>query len=120
MHFCGNTLQDIALFGKAESCGTIEQESFDNTCSTGEHKEGFNKGNCCKDQKFSFLGISSSYEFTNVLPLSIVQDLGFLFFYEIKSLKGFSYFQKSNFTFDLYEPPVTFRNLLTLFDTFLI
>lgn len=120
MHFCGNILKDIALFGEAESCGAKDQKLISNTCSTGEHKEGFNKENCCKDRKFSIQGISSGYEITNVISLDKVQELGSLFFYEIKGIKGFLRFQNSNFTLERYEPPITFRNLLTLFDTFLI
>lgn len=120
MHFCGNILQDIAFFGEAESCGDMDQELVEKTCSSGDHKVGFNKGNCCKDRKFSIQGISSGYELTKVLTFSTAPELNSLFFFEIKGLKGFFRFQNSNFIFDRYEPPIIFRNILTLFDTFLI
>lgn len=120
MHFCGDVIKDVALFGKANSCNSSSQKPNESQCSIGLHKEGFNKGNCCKDRKFSIQGISSDYENNDFYSFSENKDLEATLYYEKVALIGFLRFPSSNFRLNLYEPPVAFRNLFTLFDSFLI
>ncbi len=120
MHFCGNNLKDIALFGKAESCGSMGGDEENKTCSVGFHQDGFNKDNCCKDRKFSILGISSGYDLANGFSFSISKNLSAVFFFQDEIFNGLSPFSNASFYIDRYEPPIIFRDIPTLFDSFLI
>lgn len=110
-HYCGDTLVDFSVFGKAESCGMEMQQAS----TSHEHK--IEKSACCEDEMLSIVGqhdLKPSLE-----ELSFEQHqfvISFLYSY----LKYFEGLQEDIVPFNHYPPPLLVKDIHILDQTFLI
>ncbi len=110
MHYCGNTLVDVALFKEAKVCSMEQQGAVTSSCATI-------KKSCCTDKQFTFEGqdeLKISFEKISFEQQTLVA----VFYYTYLNL-----FKESEYTsipFDEYPPPIIVRDIHLLNETFLI
>ncbi len=110
MHYCGDTLVDIAVFSSTESCGM--DMVMDTDClDTSLQKK------CCNDEEISFQG---QKEITvTVDDLTIDQQL-FLVSYVYSYINLFEGLQENIVPFKNYSSPLVVKDIQLLDETFLI
>ena len=112
MHFCGNKLVDVAIFGKAKPCQDKKQhiETPSKECSIGQKS-------CCSNQSFVKSGDDN---LRKAQWESGVDDINFLqtFFYTYINL--FEGHELKTVPFINYDPPWIEKHIRVLHETFLI
>ncbi|WP_034059199.1 HYC_CC_PP family protein [Lacinutrix jangbogonensis] len=110
MHYCGDTLVDTAIFQKVKTCGMEMQESSTKGCS-------ITKKNCCSDKQLLVDG-------QNELPLSVdkisFEQHVFIASFVYTYSNGFEGLDKNVSSYEEYKPPLVFRQLYKIDETYLI
>jgi hypothetical protein len=110
MHYCGDTLVDLAVFNHAKTCGMeVEQSSsMDNSII---------KKDCCNDEQITFNGQD---EITISLDnLTFDQHL-FVASFIYSYINLFEAFDKEIIPFKDYTPPLVDKDIQVLYQTFII
>ncbi|MCX2679135.1 hypothetical protein OOZ15_04205 [Galbibacter sp. EGI 63066] len=108
MHYCGDSLIDVAVLKPAETCGMVMHMNADKTIS--ENK-------CCTDEQIVVEGqkeLKTSFE-----KLSFDQQV-FLTAYIFTSLNLFEGLKENIIPFQHYTPPLLVTEILIENETFLI
>tara|TARA_R110000868_G_scaffold85074_3_gene239581 strand:- start:919 stop:1338 length:420 start_codon:yes stop_codon:yes gene_type:complete len=112
MHFCGNTLVDTAVFGKAKICkdGLLKSTSSSKNCSVQQK-------NCCNHQTIVKLGDNA---FNKLNPENETETFIFqnTYFYTYSHL--FEGQQENKILFEEYLPPLISKDIYILNETLLI
>ena len=111
MHYCGGTLVDSSIFGKAHSCGMDMQKADTPTdCS-------ITKKNCCTDKQIIIEGqdeLKISFDTLTLNQQFIVAS----FFYTYTNL--FEGLDTNASSYEDYRPPLVIRQLYKLDETYII
>ncbi|MEN8798756.1 MAG: hypothetical protein ABF293_05875 [Flavobacteriaceae bacterium] len=111
MHYCGNTLVDVALFTEASNCGMGQMQPEEDCGIKME------KNSCCTDQQFVMEGQDDLKD--NALKLSFEQQT-FLVSYVCTYFSLFESDITSYASLLGQPPPLLDKNFQVLFQTFLI
>jgi hypothetical protein len=113
MHFCCNKLVDMAILGKAQACkDKVQNKDFPfKKCATFQEK------GCCSSQSFLKTGDDIIKKANNELQ---TEDIVFLktFFYTYINL--FEGLDDNVVPFKHYRPPLLFKDIQILHETYLI
>ncbi|MBD0833430.1 hypothetical protein ICJ83_14940 [Aestuariibaculum sp. TT11] len=110
MHFCGDTLVEMAVFHKAEGCGMAMEMPATNTCS-------LTKKGCCDDKQLVIEGqdeLQQSFQ-----KLSFNQQL-FISSFVYTLVHLFESSESNVVTAEAYKPPLVTRQIFKLDETYLI
>lgn len=109
-HICADEIADVAIFGTLERC-----EMPDDT----DHNEnlGFSKESCCQDETHFVQGSNAELKASSKLQ-GQTQIFAILFTYSYLNL--FENLEKDSNSFLKYSPPLVFKDIQVLYDTFLI
>lgn len=110
MHYCGDTLVDVALFSKAKSCGMEINPSY--TCKTPTVKKG-----CCSETELIHQANDELRLLTHKLNFS-QQLFVASFVYSYASL--YQDLQEHVIPFKAYSPPLVVKDIQLLDEVFLI
>jgi hypothetical protein len=111
MHYCGDTLVDTSVFGKAHSCG-MEMKKTDSTSDRSIAKK-----NCCNDEQIAIEGqdeLKISFD-----KLTLDQHLfvaSFLYTY----INLFEGLEENVTSYKDYATPLVIRQIYKLDETYLI
>lgn len=111
MHYCGGTLVDSSIFGKAHSCG-MEMQKADTSMDCS-----ITKKNCCSDKQIVIEGqdeLKISFDTLTLDQQFIVAS----FFYTYINLFEGLYTNASSY--EDYRPPLVIRRIYKLDETYLI
>ena len=113
MHFCCNKLVDMTFFGKAESCSDIALKEDNNSrqCTSIQEKDCCSNKTIVKTADESIKKAQTHNEFENIVFLNT-------FFYTYLNL--FEGLETNVIPFEQYRPPLLYRDILLLHETFLI
>ena len=111
-HICGGEIQNVAFFGKAESCN-----DHDNACDHGEkaNHASFNHKGCCEDGTLSIN--SDKYKATEKLT---VEGPQFVYLPQVSVALDANPCESQFSYFSLYKPPLIKRDITILVQSFLI
>ncbi len=110
MHYCGDSLVDVAVFSKAESCG-MEMNDL------GECKTSTVKKDCCNERQLVHQGEDSFQPFFQ--DLSFDQQV-FVVSYIYSYINLFEGLQDRVIPFKDYSPPLVVKDIQLLDQVFLI
>lgn len=110
MHYCGNTLVDIAVFQKAKGCGMEMQNPATKGCSISQ------KG-CCDDKQALVYGQDELQ--IQINKISLDQQV-FLVSYIYSYVHLFEGIDQNVTLYKAYKPPIVIRQLYKLDETYLI
>ena len=111
MHYCGDTLVDVAIFEKAKTCGMEMPKATSNSeCSTI-------KKDCCKEEQIVVEGQDELKISFNKLTLD-QQVFVTSFVYSYINL--FEGLEEKPILYDTYPPPLIVRSIYKLDETYLI
>jgi len=111
MHYCGNTLVDIAIFKQAKTCEMKMQKSSSNSeCS-------ITKKDCCNDEQVVFEGQDELNISLDKLTLS--QKI-FTSSIAYSSIHGFEALEEKPNLNNEYPPPLFVKNIYKLHEVYLI
>lgn len=111
MHYCGDTLVDVALFEKAAACG-MEQMKPSKKCG-----DKIEKTSCCADKQIIMEGQDDLKD--NVVKVSFEQQT-FLVSYVYSYISLFESSDLSFTSFVVNPPPLLNKDFQVLYETFLI
>ncbi len=111
MHYCGNTLVDVALFKEAKTCGMKQQISDTMICAM------MTKKNCCTDKQLIFEGQDKLQNSFDTITLK-QQNFAVIFYYSYINL--FEEIENHITPFIEYPPPFLIKDIHLLNETFLI
>ena len=111
MHYCGDTLVEIAFFHKAKGCGMeIQKPTTNSGCSV--EKKG-----CCTEKQIKIKGQDELNTSFDSLTFQQQQFLATFAYTYINLFEGY----KANKTgFSEYPPPFIVKNIYKLDETYLI
>ncbi len=112
MHFCCNTLVDIAILGKADVCKDKVQKNI-STSTKCELKEK----DCCDNQTFVKQGDDTFKKSDSEVEIETPLFLNTFFYCYINLFEGL---QENFIPFEDYRPPLLHRDIHTLYETFII
>ena len=110
-HYCGDTLVDFSVFGKAESCGMEIQQASDS------HEHNFEKSVCCEDEALSIIG---QHDLKLSLEKLSFEQHQFVVSFVYRYLNLFEGLQENIVPFSHYPPPLLVKDMNILDQTFLI
>ncbi|MCX2763463.1 HYC_CC_PP family protein [Aquimarina muelleri] len=110
MHYCGNTLVDVAVFKKAKSCGMENSVSKSSSCD-------IIKKSCCTDKQVS---IEGQDELKISLDKITLQQQIFITSYYFSFINPFIDLEDNIFSFVEFPPPFFVRNIYAVNESFLI
>lgn len=113
MHFCCNQLVDMAILGKAKPC---DKKIKDNTDQSSKRCLVIDQ-NCCSDKTFIKEGDDSIKTASFKLDAKTIVFIN-AFHYSYKNL--FEGLEENVTPFREYAPPLIWKNILVLHETFLI
>ncbi len=111
LHYCGETLVDVALFAETEGCGMEMQQAKSNSACE------IVKKSCCTDEQINHQGqdeLKTSFE-----KLSFDQQ-AFVTSYVLSYVNLFEGLETNVVPFDGYPPPILIKDVQLLHETFLI
>ncbi|WP_339652619.1 hypothetical protein [uncultured Maribacter sp.] len=113
MHYCCDKLVDVAVFGKATSCGQIIQKPEEPTkkCSIGYTDD------CCSNESFIHQGDNNLKTVSFELNAENFVFLHTFFYTYINHFEGL---ESKVVHFLPYDPPFIEKDVLVLYETFLI
>lgn len=125
IHYCGNELQNVALFGKAKECemmAQVKEEEKSSCCESTDkkvqncHNKETAKGNCCHNKKLIIE--NGEFEKLTVTKLDVQPLISVVVFL-------YSYFKivsklESEAIFNEYNPPPLTKNISILHQVFRI
>jgi len=110
MHYCGDTLVEIAIFHKAKGCGMeIEKPSSEGCYIT--------KKNCCDDKQLAIEGQDELQ--LQVDKISFEQQV-FIASFVFNYINLFEGLDKNVSSFEEYKPPLVVRQIFKIDETYLI
>lgn len=110
MHYCGDTLVDIAVFKKAETCGMEMQKSISENCS-------IKRKNCCSDKQFLIDGQDELKQSNSILSFDqYISITSFIYSY----INLFEDVEEDKTLYRNYKPPLVVRDIYKLDETYLI
>ncbi len=112
MHYCGNTLVDVALFKEAKTCGMEQQVSNSIACSIMAKKS------CCTDKQLTFEGQDELKNSFDKITLEQQTTFVAIFYYSYVNL--FEGLENNVIPFKEYPPPFLVKDIQVLNETFLI
>ena len=110
MHYCGDSLMDIAFFHKAETCGMDMEKPASESCS-------ITKKNCCNDEQVVVAGQDELQLTFN--KISFEQQV-FITSFVYSYLNLFEAVEKKAPSFEDYKPPLVIKQIFKLDETYLI
>ena len=110
MHYCGDALVETVFFKDAQGCGMKMDIPLDNDCSVS-------KENCCSDKQIAADGIDDLKQSLEHLTLKQQQFVALLT-YTYYSL--FKESTQSNDTFLSYKPPLVYKQIYKVDESYLI
>ena len=110
MHYCGDSLMDIAFFHKAETCGMDMEKPASESCS-------ITKKNCCNDEQVVVAGQDELQLTFN--KISFEQQV-FITSFVYSYINLFEAVEKKAASFEDYKPPLIIRQIFKLDETYLI
>ena len=113
MHFCCNKLVDMAILSKAEACKDKVQKKDVSTkkCTTFQEKD------CCSSRSFLKTGDDIVKKANNELQAEDIVFLNTFFYTYINLFEGLD---ENVVPFKHYRPPLLFKDILILHETYLI
>ena len=113
-HYCQNQLKNIALFSKAKSCHDINKVS---SCPLHNNHQNEDKG-CC-DEETDFIKsdeefVMTSSDFVDLEQPAVLATIYILLQLELPS------FDANTLHYLTYKPPIVFRDIPVLLETFLL
>lgn len=111
MHYCGEALVDFSFFTKAEGCG-MEKQHVPVPCGTS-----ITKKSCCSNQQLRVEGQEDVITAFSTISFE-QQTFVAAFCYTYSTL--FKGLNKNFIPFKEYSPPFVERDILTLYETYLI
>ncbi len=111
MHYCGNTLVDVALYKEAKTCGMGQQVSNSITCSIMAKKS------CCTDKQLTFDGQD---ELQNSFDKITLKQQAFVAMFYYSYINLFEGLENNVISFREYPPPFLIKDIHVLNETFLI
>lgn len=110
MHYCGGTLMDTAVFHKVQSCGMDMENPLSEGCS-------MTKKNCCSDEQAIVDGQDElQLSFHKITLEQQVFIASFVFTY----VNLFEGEDTQVSLYEAYEPPLVFRQIYKIDETYLI
>lgn len=110
MHYCGDSLMNIAVFHKAETCGMEMEKPATKSCSIADK-------NCCDDEQTVVSGQDELQVAFN--KITFEKQLFFTsFVYSYLSL--FESVDKNETSFEDYKPPLVVREIYKIDETYII
>ncbi|WP_109299178.1 hypothetical protein [Aquimarina sp. AU474] len=111
MHYCGNTLMNVALYKEAKSCSMEMQQM--------QPPSDFHvmKKSCCTDKQLNFEGqdeLKTSFDKLTFDQQTFITT----FFYSYVNL--FEGLEENVIPFKEYPPPLLVKDIQVLYETFLI
>ncbi|WP_109654644.1 HYC_CC_PP family protein [Maribacter polysiphoniae] len=110
MHFCGDILVEAAIFHKAKGCGMEMQKPSTEGCT-------LTKKNCCDNEKLVVDGQNELQQ--QVDHISFDQQV-FIASFVYTYLNLFEGLDNNVSSYEEYEPPLVFRQIFKLDETYLI
>ncbi|WP_223170178.1 HYC_CC_PP family protein [Maribacter aquimaris] len=110
MHFCGDILVEAAIFHKAKGCGMEIQKPSTEGCT-------LTKKNCCDNEKLVVDGQNELQQ--QVDHISFDQHV-FIASFVYTYLNLFEGLDNNVSSYEKYEPPLVFRQIFKLDETYLI
>ena len=110
MHYCGESLMDIAIFHKVETCGMDMEKPASDTCS-------ISKKGCCNDEQVVLDGQDELQLSFN--KISFDQKI-FIASFVYAYINLFESDDKKVVSFEDYEPPRVIKQIFKLDETYLI
>lgn len=110
MHYCGDTLVEMAVFHEAKGCGMEMEKPSTDACA-------FSKKNCCDDKKVTVEGqdeLQQTYQ-----KIAFDQQL-FVTTFVYTFINLFEGEQQPDHSFIAYKPPRVSRQIYKLVETYLI
>jgi len=132
VHFCGNEIESIGLYGKADECEMMKkneqkqekhaccsssQPKKATHCSNNSSENDLKKGKCCQNESFSLQSLND-FSTSTTLQLNSI-DLSFIVTYVYNQLIHFSTSKEAN-PIDDYSPPLCYYDVIILHQVFLI
>ncbi|KZS40668.1 hypothetical protein AWE51_06880 [Aquimarina aggregata] len=112
MHYCGNTLVDVALFKEAKSCG-MEMQQYNNQ----NIDLSFTKKSCCSDKKIIIEGQDNLKDTSKTINLE--QEI-FITSFIYSYINLFEGIEETKIPFTAYSPPYIKQDVQVLHQVFLI
>lgn len=110
MHYCGGILMDSAIFQKVKTCGMEMEKPLSEGCSV-------TKKSCCSDEQLLVDGQDQLQ--LHVDKISLEQQVFIAsFIYSYATL--FEGVDKNNSSFEDYRPPLVYKQIFKLDETYLI
>ncbi|WMI64151.1 hypothetical protein RBH94_08710 [Aestuariibaculum sp. YM273] len=110
MHYCGDTLVEMAVFHKAKGCGMEMDTPSTDACAV-------TKKNCCDDKQLIVEGQDELQQ--NFEKLSFNQQL-FVTSFVYTFINLFEGEEQLDNSFTAYKPPLVSRQIYKLVETYLI
>ena len=113
-HICGGEIENVAIFGKAQSC-----EDHGNACDHGgsTNHTSINQKGCCEDATV----LIDSDKYASKKTETITVESLYVFLPVAQLVQGFSSLKGLTFNHFLhYRPPLIERDIIILVQTFLI
>lgn len=114
MHFCGDEIQSMAVFGQAQQC-----EEHDNACDHGgkANHTSVNQKGCCEDATV----LIDSDKYGSKKTETVIVESSYFFLPVARLVQEFSSLEGLAFNHFLhYRPPLIERDIIILVQTFLI
>ncbi|WP_338359237.1 HYC_CC_PP family protein [Yeosuana marina] len=113
MHFCCDKLVDMAILGKAKVCTEKIQKKKETSkqCTTLQEKD------CCSNQSFVKTGDYTIKKANTKLEAETIIFLNTFFYVYVNLFEGLD---KNIAPFKQYRPPLLFKDVQVLHETFLI
>ena len=111
MHYCGNTLVDVALYKEAKSCGMEQGVSDSSGCAI------LIKKGCCTDKQLTLEGqdeLQTSFD-----KITLEQQIFVASFY-YSYINLFEGLENNIVPLEEYPPPLLVKDIQVLNETFLI
>jgi hypothetical protein len=113
-HLCGGEIENMSIFGHAETC-TMHDNGCDDRADS--HQSSFDHNGCCKDTNLvidtdKYLSkATEKVTFENLLNVSIAV---------VDRVQSISYTEKEYAHTSIYKPPLINRDITILVQSFLI
>ncbi len=110
-HYCGETLVDVAIFGKAQTCGMeMEQNNSNKDCS-------ITKKNCCSEKQEIIKGQDELKISFDTLTF---EHQTFIVLFTSSYVSLFENIENKNALYSDYSPPLVVKDIHKLDETYLI
>lgn len=110
MHYCGDTLVQTAIFHKAKGCGMEMNKPSTEGCA-------ITKKNCCDDEQ---LVVDGQDELQLQFEKLTFEQQQFVASFVYTYINLFEGLDKNVSSYEEYEPPLVFRQIFKIDETYLI